>query len=340
MTLLNRFRLFRAMTFALVPSLAVMGLQLVFRFPADPSWWLLWLLVGQLAWLLFSLALCGEYFIFQGPFGGLGFGLALLVRTIAYTLVLLLFRGLAEVLLAVLGFPRVLPLGPSDMAAFVGFALVLTAAWTFVAMVGASLGRGVLPALLRGQYHKSRSGIAGVMALEPALADPARSALQDTGWLEFLGDYLALVQGAAQASGARISRIHEQGAILEWSEKEMIQHGPLVFIRELKILLSRNAGRFAGRYGAEPGIRAGVHLGEISRYELSAGKRLILQSGPALRMATRLLEAAKKTGDEMLVSQSCSALYPEPESGSWKRVGHIPSHGQDPELVVMALVRV
>lgn len=338
MTLLTNFRLQRAFGFALVPSLVLMALQLIAQPPADPAWFLVWILAGQLAWILFALALLAEYFIFQGPFRRLPFGIILLLRTLVYSAVTIALNSLLGQLLVMLGFSLPPSLSPGNLLLFVSIACATLGLWTFISMLGGLMGRGTLPALMLGAYRRGRQGRAGVMVIEPADTPVLRERLSDLVWLGLMGDFLALVNLAAQASGGRVRAIHEHGATIEWKSSQVKTNGPLLFHHELARLMKKNTAWFMGHYAVEPGFRAGLHFAELSHREIGAGKRDIITSGVALRGAQRLLEASRKTREILLVSGAYADYANATEALAWRRVGLIPAHGTDPEILALAPV--
>ena len=89
---------------------------------------------------------------------------------------------------------------------------------------------------------------------------------------------------------------------------------PLQCFFGMKAALAALAPGFRERYGAEPELRAALHLGDVIAGEIGEQRRAIVFHGDVMNTAARLEQATRDVGVRFIASaDALSALGPQPD---------------------------
>ena len=70
----------------------------------------------------------------------------------------------------------------------------------------------------------------------------------------------------------------------------------------MKAALAERAAEFTARFGAEPDLRAALHLGEVIAGEVGEQRRAIVYHGDVMNTAARLEQATRELGARFIAS--------------------------------------
>jgi len=91
--------------------------------------------------------------------------------------------------------------------------------------------------------------------------------------------------------------------VVTWTEAEGRPEGrPLHCYFEMKAALAERAADFKARFGAEPDLRAALHLGEVIAGEVGEQRRAIVYHGDVMNTASRLEQATRELGSRFIAS--------------------------------------
>ncbi len=120
---------------------------------------------------------------------------------------------------------------------------------------------------------------------------------------ELLNDFFRDIADAALECDAEIHKYVGDEAILTWpSARALGDSDCLACPFVARDFMEANRRSYLDRFGVVPEFRAALHCGEIVAGEIGDVRHEIAYVGDTLNVAARLLEAAKTTGRDVLVS--------------------------------------
>jgi len=158
---------------------------------------------------------------------------------------------------------------------------------------------------------------------------------------ELLNDFFRDVSDAALECEAEIHKYVGDEAILTWHAGSTLEDGDCLrcpFVTE--DFIERHRAHYLQRYGALPTFRAAAHYGEIVAGEIGDVRREIAYIGETLNVAARLLDSAKNTGHDVLVSQDLLEHAALPAGLRVQKLPTLAVRGRVAPLGIAALERV
>jgi len=120
---------------------------------------------------------------------------------------------------------------------------------------------------------------------------------------ELLNDFFRDVADAALETSAEIHKYVGDEAILTWpAGRTSIDSDVLTCAFLVRDFIAADREHYRQTYGMAPDFRAALHCGEIVAGQIGDVRREIAYVGDTLNVAARLLDAAKTTTHDVLVS--------------------------------------
>jgi len=202
------------------------------------------------------------------------------------------------------------PFNPQSFAIDVRFfeILLFAGAMSLAANAAVEIGRlvgfGELRRLLTGRYVQPRQERRVFLIVDMRASTSAAERLGDLAFHQLLNVFFRHVADAAYDHGAEIHKYVGDEAILTWTEDAAVRGArcalcPFGFARRIE----RAADDYRRRFGFVPSFRAALHAGDIVTGEMGTMKREIAFVGDTLNTTARLLDVARVSNHDIIVSR-------------------------------------
>ena len=219
----------------------------------------------------------------------------------------------------------------------VEFALSICVAANLLFGVNELLGPGVLFAFVAGRYMRPRREERAVLYVDLKGSTGIAERLGEESFLDFLNAFFADVTAEIEAKGGDVHKYVGDGVIAVWrADADPARPIGAAFAAKARIAARENV------YGAEfseiPAFRAAIHAGAVVVGELGVSKKEIALIGDAMNTAARILEAARETRCDILISASYfDRLRVRPAGLHAQRIGTVNLRGRSTPLPLVAL---
>jgi adenylate cyclase len=218
------------------------------------------------------------------------------------------------------------------------FSAMLGIVVNVILQIDALLGRGVLASFVIGRYHRPREEERVFLFLD---------VVDSTGWAERLGGprFLKLLDrlytDIAEPIVAHRGDIHKyvgDEVIVTWLPKDALPRADCVKLPfAVRALLRANVDEYVAEFGAQPKLRFALHAGVVVSGELGNLKREIAFLGDAMNTTSRLFDAARERGVEIIASDALLSRLALPAGIAANPLGAVALRGKAEKLAVFAL---
>ena len=207
-----------------------------------------------------------------------------------------------------------------------------------VVEVGWLVGFRELRRLLTGRYIRPRQERRVFLMVDMKSSTAAAERLGDLRFHQLLDMFFRNVADAAYDHGAEIHKYVGDEVILSWPEPSAVEGArcalcPFGIARRIE----RTAERYVRQFGFVPAFRAALHVGDIVAGEMGAMIREIAFVGDTLNTTARLVDVARDTGHDIIVSGDLADLLCPPAGLAIVRLEAARLHGKVRPLPVCAL---
>ena len=220
------------------------------------------------------------------------------------------------------------------------FSIAMAVLANLVFEMGGLLGYGTLKGLLTGRYVQPKREQRAFLLIDLKDSTGLAERLGPIHFHELLNEFFRDVSDAAFETRAEIHKYVGDEAILTWTAGPALADGDCLacpFIA--RDLIAGNGERYRRRFGVVPEFRASLHCGEIVAGEIGDARREIAYVGDTLNVAARLLEAAKTTGHDVLVSADLLRSMALPPDLRAEPLPTLAIRGRNAPLEIAALER-
>ncbi len=221
------------------------------------------------------------------------------------------------------------------------FGAVMVFFGTFSFEIGRLLGWATLKNLLTGRYVQPKREQKAFLLIDMKDSTGHAERLGPVRFHELLNDFFRDIADAALECDAEIHKYVGDEAILTWPAGPVLADGDWLacpFIA--RDVITANGEQYRARFGAVPEFRAALHCGEIVAGEIGDVRREIAYVGDTLNVAARLLDAAKTTGRDVLVSADLLKSMALPPDLRAEPLPVLAVRGRNAPLEIFALSRV
>ena len=228
-------------------------------------------------------------------------GVAILVRTLAYGVVIL--AALLIVPWLIIG-QSPSPLRPgivSDVLFSVAATFVVVALTSVIQLIGPN----VLGSLLSGRYHRPREEQRIVVFLDLVGSTAIAEAIGNVRFHALLAETFTRLARVVTDHGGEVHRYVGDALIATWPIGTAEDNArPILCLFACRDALETLRAELQGRHGHTPGFRASLHLGPLVVGEIGGFKREISLLGEAMNTAARIEQVCRDTGHALLASRS------------------------------------
>ena len=185
------------------------------------------------------------------------------------------------------------------------FAALMSLGSNLVIEIGALVGFGTLRRLLTGRYFQPRSEELVFAVIDMANSTSTAERLGDLEFHALLNAFFADIGDAAHDYDAEIHKYVGDEAILSWPVSLGLKESRAALCVFAVIRgIEQRAEWYRSRFGLVPSFRAALHVGTVAAGEIGQQRREIAYVGDTLNTASRLLDAARDTAHDIVVSQA------------------------------------
>ncbi len=185
------------------------------------------------------------------------------------------------------------------------FASLISVVINLVIEIGALVGFATLRRLLTGRYFRPRREELIFAVIDMVGSTGAAERLGDLEFHALLNAFFADIGDAANDYGAEIHKYVGDEAILSWSISQGLRESRAVLcVFAAAQGIERRGDWYRARFGIAPTFRAALHVGGVAAGEIGQQRREIAYVGDTLNTASRLLDAARESGRDVVVSQA------------------------------------
>jgi adenylate cyclase len=200
------------------------------------------------------------------------------------------------------------------------------------------LGSGALIAFVAGRYRRPRREERIILYLDLRGSTAIAERLGEERFLDLLNAFFADVTEPIEREGGEVHKYVGDEVIAAWPATADAAL-PIEACFAAAERIEEQAEVYRRAFGLVPGFRAAIHAGPVVIGELGARKKEIALIGDAMNTAARILEAARDTGADVLVSTAVFDLLRAPAEVGARRLAPIPVRGKAAPLQLVALTR-
>lgn len=214
--------------------------------------------------------------------------------------------------------PGIAPPAPLESRAALvtlGFSLGTTVIFVIVLQAAGLVGRRTFRDLVMGRYRRPRAERRFFLFVDVIGSTAIAERLGPLEAHRFLAAVFSAAAEPVAASRGEIYQYVGDEIVVTWTEAEGRPGArPLHCFFGMKAALAALAPEFRERYGAEPELRAALHLGDVIAGEIGEQRRAIVFHGDVMNTAARLEQATRDVGVRFIASaDALSALGPQPD---------------------------
>jgi class 3 adenylate cyclase len=158
--------------------------------------------------------------------------------------------------------------------------------------------------LLTGRYHRPVSERRVIAFIDFKGSTALVERLGPLRGREAIGSAVSSLSRLVIEHGGDVYLFTGDGLVATWDWERAVRHQTvLAFARAALTAVRRSAPRFERLYGARPGIRIGIHGGEVVVSQQGDLRRSIGIWGEVINVAARLEQAGKEVGRDCLLSE-------------------------------------
>ncbi|TAK42335.1 MAG: adenylate/guanylate cyclase domain-containing protein [Betaproteobacteria bacterium] len=185
----------------------------------------------------------------------------------------------------------------------VGFSIAITAIFVITLQAASLIGRRTFRDLVLGRYREPRAERRFFLFVDVVGSTAIAERLGALDAHRFLAAVFSATAEPIAACRGEIYQYVGDEIVVTWTEIEgKPEARPLRCYFDMKAALAARAAEFRARYGAEPDLRAALHLGEVIVGEVGEQRRAIVFHGDVMNTASRLEHATRDLGVRFIAS--------------------------------------
>ena len=241
------------------------------------------------------------------------FGIALIFRSIAYTLVFVMALGLVTITVKNGGemlqfFERRPWVFWSALIYFYLQALIVTG----IRGIFRKLGPGAFWNWIRGYYYTPKTEERIFMFLDMRRSTELAEQLGDVKFSELVRDFFDDLTGPIIETRAEVSHyIGDEAVITWWPKRGLASANCIQIFFRMQVAIDRRKDHYVKEYGLVPEFKAGAHIGNVVATEVGKLKSEIVFHGDVLNTTARVQAACSTYGADFLITEALASRLPK-----------------------------
>ena len=172
--------------------------------------------------------------------------------------------------------------------------------------------RGQLMQFVLGLYSRPREVERIFCFIDLKDSTTIAERLGHVAYANFLRDYYSDITSALRETDAQIYQYVGDEIVLVWNMRRGTKNSNCIrcFFR-MQSVIENLRPTYTAKYGAVPEIRAGLHGGDVVITWVGELKKEIVYIGDIVNTTARIVERCKKTGNDLLISETLLEKSPE-----------------------------
>jgi adenylate cyclase len=216
--------------------------------------------------------------------------------------------------------------------------VLLAVAMLFAMQMNRMIGTNVLRYFLAGRYHRPTAEERIFLFLDLERSTALAERLGSARYFDLLRRFVDDLTDPIVASRGEIYQYAGDEVVVTWPLAEGVRAANCVrcFFWS-QDAVAREGARYARDFGMVPRFRAGLHGGMVTAGELGDLRRQIVFVGDILNTAARLEEYAKRTGLDLVVSDSLLRRLELPPGIEARHCGELDLRGKEAPVAAYSL---
>jgi adenylate cyclase len=266
-------------------------------------------------------------------------GLAILFRSVAYTLVIAV-SIVFSFSLVVPGqdFLQMARKSRGLLLSVLLLAYVQVLLVTGIRGVARKLGPGAFWNWIRGYYYTPKEEERIFMFLDIRRSTALAESLGDLRFSRLVRDFFDDLTGPIVETRAEVSHFIGDEAVLTWrpriglAEARCLQ----VFFR-MQAMIQRRRAHYLEEYGGVPEFKAGAHIGRVVATEVGKIKSEIVFHGDVLNTTARVQGACSEVGSDFLITEALASRLPPVSWLELQPIGGVALKGKSEKVQLLSV---
>lgn len=216
--------------------------------------------------------------------------------------------------------------------------LGLSFAGAFVLMLRRMLGPNVLLNFFTGRYHTPVEEERIFLFVDIVSSTTIAEKIGDLNFHVFLNDYFYDITDAILSAGGEIYKYVGDEIIVSWRVSDSIRNTRCIqSFFEIKKSIEKKKQRYLDKFGFIPYCRAGLHCGPVIVGEMGDFKQEIAFLGDTVNTTSRIQEACREYGVDLLVSSELLDKLLIPPAYKATSLGKIRLKGKDKPMELFGI---
>lgn len=211
----------------------------------------------------------------------------------------------------------------------IGFSLAMTLVIVVTLQAASLLGRRTFFNLVLGRYRRPRAERRFFLFVDVIGSTAIAERLGAMQAHLFLASVFSATAEAVAAARGEVYQYVGDEIVVTWTEADGLPGArPLQCLADMRAALAAAAPQFRERFGAEPELRAALHLGEVIAGEVGEQRRAIVYHGDVMNTASRLEQATRQLGCRFIASDAALAALGRPAGFAYRDLGELDLRGR------------
>ena len=266
-------------------------------------------------------------------------GLAILVRSVAYTLVIAVAIVFSFVLVVPgKDFLQMARNSSGLLLSVLFLAYIQVLLVTSIRGVARKLGPGAFWNWIRGYYYTPKEEERIFMFLDIRRSTKLAESLGDLKFSSLVRDFFDDLTGPIVETRAEVSHFIGDEAVLTWWPRDGLAEARClqVFFR-MQALIQRRRAYYLEEYGVVPEFKSGAHIGRVVATEVGKIKSEIVFHGDVLNTTARVQGACAEVGSDLLITEALASRLPSVPWLDLRPIGGVALKGKSEKVQLLSV---
>ncbi len=234
-----------------------------------------------------------------------------LIRLIVITILVLLILGIFHYLRE--GHFILMPEHINIFFDFLGYSSIISLFISLLVIFNRMIGYGIVVKYMSGKYHKPKEEERIFMFLDLKASTTIAEQLGNKRYFSLVNDVLFDITNIIIENDGEIYKYVGDAIIITWTVKKGTKNNNCLHVYfEIDEKLKKRAKKYIDKYGVQPELKAGVHVGKVIVGELGDFRSEIAYMGDVVNTASRIQVECNALDVNILFSGELNAILEQP----------------------------